>query len=72
MLIGVRIRYLWREKVAMKIAWWLPRTVVMWCAVRLFAHATAGRWGNEFCSDVTVMDALKRWDEPNPPKRSPC
>ena len=51
------------EKVTMWIAWRLPRYLVMWAAVRLMAHATQGKWGKESPSDISIMDALKRWDE---------
>lgn len=47
-------------RVARWIAWHLPRSVVYWCGVRLFAEATSGRYGNESPDEVSVMDALRR------------
>lgn len=47
-----------------KIAWWLPRRLAYWCAIRLGAHATQGRWSNQNVPDLTFMDALKRWETP--------
>lgn len=54
-----------REAVERKIAWKLPRKVAMWAAIRLFAHATSGRWGNQIVNELTVDEALKRWDQKN-------
>ena len=51
-----------REWAARKIAWHLPRRVVTWCAVRVMAHATTGLYENPIGPDLTVMDALNRWD----------
>lgn len=53
------------EKVQRKIAWLLPRSIVMWAYIRVVLHATNGKWGNTVVPEVTAMDALKRWDEPN-------
>lgn len=52
-----------KEQFWMKIAWLLPRPLVMWCAVRLMAHATQGQWGNESPSSLLAMTALQRWPE---------
>lgn len=49
------------ERVWMWIAWHLPRTLVMWAAVRLMAWATTGEYSNTVVPDLTAMDALKRW-----------
>ena len=54
-----------KEKMALWIAHRMPRWLVKWCAVRLGAHATCGKYGNTIVSELTFMDALKRWDEPN-------
>lgn len=51
-----------KDKIAMWIAWHLPRWLVYWCAIRLNAHATQGVWGNESPNDISIMDALGRWD----------
>jgi len=46
----------------MSIAWCLPRKLVMWCAIRLMAHATTGQNSNQIVPELTVIDALQRWD----------
>jgi hypothetical protein len=56
-----RLRRL-QEWLALKIAYLLPRTLVMWCAVRVMTHASTGRWSNQVVPELTCMDALKRWE----------
>ena len=51
-----------REKLATWIAWKLPRYLVMWCAVRLVAHATQGKYSSTVVPELSAMDALKRWE----------
>lgn len=50
-------------KLQMWVAWHLPKGVVMWCSVRLMAHATQGKYGSTVVPSLTAMDALKRWEE---------
>ena len=50
------------EKLLMAIAWSMPKKLVMWCAVRLMAHATTGQYSNQIVPELTAIDALKRWD----------
>lgn len=54
-----------REKIYIKLAWMLPRRLVMWAAIRLIAHATTGKYGSVTVPEVTAMDALKRWEDDN-------
>lgn len=44
------------------IAWRLPQRLVMWCYIRVGAHATTGRYGNTVVPELSMMDALQRWD----------
>lgn len=46
----------------MWLAWLLPKELVKWCAVRLMAHATQGKWSGQVVPELTAIDALKRWD----------
>ncbi|MFA6204325.1 MAG: hypothetical protein WC710_14200 [Gallionella sp.] len=54
---------------AMKDRFWLnlarhlPRKLIMWCAVVVFAHATSGENSNVECGSLTCVDALKAWDK---------
>jgi hypothetical protein len=52
-----------REKLARWIAWHLPKCIVYWAAVRLLAHATAGKYSETSVPDLSAMDALRRWKE---------
>ena len=49
------------ERVLTWIAWHLPRKVVMWCYVRVVAHATTGAYSNTVVPELSAVDALKRW-----------
>lgn len=51
-----------REKAIMWAAYKLPRSLVYWCAIRVGAHATVGKYSDQVVPDLTFMDALKRWD----------
>ena len=51
-----------KEKLLMWLAWRMPRSLVAWCAYRVGAHATQGRWSSQVVPDLTFMDAMKRWD----------
>lgn len=53
------------EKLQMKIAWALPKWLVMWATVRLFAHGTTGKWGNTEPSSLSIFDAMERWENDN-------
>lgn len=51
------------ERSSMWVAWHLPHRIVMWCYVRVGAYATAGQYENTLVSELTMMDALKRWED---------
>lgn len=51
------------ESLLRKIVWRLPRRIVYWAYIRVAAHATTGVYGNTVVPELTMMDALKRWDE---------
>jgi len=50
------------EKLWRKLAYWLPRSLVYWAAVRLIAHATTGEYSNQVVPSLRAMDALQRWE----------
>ena len=54
------LKKLW-DKVCMKVAWMLPKRIVMWASIRLMAHATQGEYGHQVVSELRAMDALQRW-----------
>ena len=51
-----------KDKIARWIAWALPNRVVYWCAIRLTANATTGKYGDTSVPDLLVIDALDRWE----------
>lgn len=51
------------EKFWMALAWKLPKKLVYWAAIRVFANATGSKYGKTVVVQLTVMDALKRWDD---------
>ena len=55
------------EKLAIYVAnKLLPRRVVYWCAVRVWAYATTGLWSYEDSSKITAGEALKRFGAVQP------
>jgi hypothetical protein len=45
------------------VIWKLPRSVIYWAFIRLWAHGTTGQYGNTHPDDLTWSEALKRWGE---------
>jgi len=50
------------DKLYKTIAWMLPKRLAMWCAIRVMAYATCGKYGDTIVPELTAMDALKRWE----------
>lgn len=49
------------EKMFIYVAWKLPKRLCYWIAVRLFAHATTGKYGETVASELTLFEAVERW-----------
>lgn len=49
-------------KLAKWIAWRLPRIVVYFAGVRLWANATQGKWAYEEADNVRMSTILKRFE----------
>ena len=52
---------IYRNRLCEFIAYRLPARVVYWAAIRMFAHATTGKYSEQIVPDLTAMDALQRW-----------
>ena len=52
----------WADTLAMKLAWWLPRRVAYWCAIRVGSAATVGEHSDVVVPDLLFTEALIRWD----------
>jgi hypothetical protein len=50
-----------KEKLLFWAVWKMPRRLIEIAAVRCWANATSGPFGNESPTDTTVDVALKRW-----------
>jgi hypothetical protein len=62
MVLTIRLWvYRVKEATPRKLAWMLPKKVVMWAFYRVMAHATTGKYGNTFVIELTGMDAIDRY-----------
>ena len=57
-----RYRSTWTTRLAMWLAWHLPREVVYWCAIRLVTHAYAVPPYAQM-GELDVKAVLDAWDE---------
>lgn len=65
LLTGLIIKYTnWirTDNILMAFVWKLPRWVIYWSAIRLWAHGTSGKWGNTSPTELTFDVALDRWN----------
>jgi hypothetical protein len=53
-----------REWAEMRVAWMLPRRIALWAMVRVAAHATTGKWGNESPDSIGFKEMHDRWVKP--------
>ena len=53
------------EKLTIWIAWHLPRSIVKWAAVRMFAVASAGKFATKDAGAITFFDGMEAWNELN-------
>jgi hypothetical protein len=51
------------DKICEWIAYKFPRRVVYFCAIRLGAETTTGKFSNTIVPEVEFMTCLKRWEE---------
>ncbi len=49
------------DKLAMKIAWLLPRKIAYWAAIRVAVNATQCKYSDQILPELLVTDAIKRW-----------
>ena len=52
-----------KDKFYQWLSFKLPRRLVYFCAIRLGAETTTGKFSNTIVPEVTFMTALKRWVE---------
>lgn len=51
---------IWLDALARLLAWWMPKRVAYWCAVRVGAEATRIA-PSQVVGELTVLDALRVW-----------
>ena len=51
-----------REKLYMWFIWRLPRSLMYWAVIRVWAHGTSHPWGTTAPNDLTWSEALNRWE----------
>ena len=45
------------------LVWMIPRKVVYYCGVRLWCHATTGKYSDTVADEVTMNEILTRWED---------
>jgi len=49
-----------------QLYWWLafklPKRLIYYCVIRVWARTTCGSWSGEDCTATTMADATKRWE----------
>ena len=50
-----------KDKFFLWLAWKVPKKLVYFCAVRLIASATTGKYSNTVVPELTATDAVDRW-----------
>ena len=51
------------EKIWQWLARRLPSQLVYFAAIRLVAYATCAKYSKQSVTEVTAMDAVKRWED---------
>ena len=51
------------EKILIWLCFHLPKPVAYWCAIRVGAAATSGKYSNQIVPELTFMEALQRWEK---------
>lgn len=45
-----------------KIANVLSKKIIYYCAIRVWLHATTGKYGDTLIAELTMDEAIRRWD----------
>lgn len=53
-----------KEKILLWVAYRIPRKLLYWIGIRIWAIATTGKYSDAVASELTVVDALKRIAQP--------
>ena len=53
---------MFKDKFFMWLVWKLPNRIVFWAAMRVWTYGTIGKYGDTIVSELTVIEAMKRWE----------
>ena len=51
------------EKFMFWLAWKMPKSLVYFCAIRVGAHATTNKYADTVVPELTLVDAIERWED---------
>lgn len=51
------------NKIYQKLAWYLPKKLVYWCFIRVWAQASVEKYPNTEAGKVTCQNAARAWEE---------
>lgn len=51
------------EKFMFAVAWCVPKWLVYFVGIRLWAHATTGKYSDVNATDIKMSDVIKAWEE---------
>jgi hypothetical protein len=60
-------RLVQEEKFWLWFVWKLPRTLIYWAVIRMWAHGTMGIYDNTTPNELTWGEALERWNRDSQP-----
>ena len=52
-----------KDKFYQWLSFRLPKKLVLFCAIRLMAFVTDGKYSDTIVPELSGMDALKRWED---------
>lgn len=58
-----RLKAWWNVAIPQAIAWRLPRSVVRFAAIRLFARASTTKYSGRTPDAINIWEALGAWDD---------
>lgn len=58
-----KVGFEFKEKIGFALAFKLPKFLVYYCAIRVIANASSGKYSLQDLPKLKAMDALKRWKD---------
>lgn len=64
MILTLRLSWhKFNEKFWFWLAWAMPKKLVYMCGIRLWAHGTTGQYADTVAPELTMDEAIRRWDK---------